>query len=1178
MHLKYSPAILLFMNRRLGVLLLLAYTALNGQEFRANISGTITDPSGAPISGARVEVVSVERQVRYDAVSNDAGLYLIRFLPPGGYTLTVQKEGFKRAQRDQLNAQGADRLQIDIRMEVGGLTESVTVTGQTPLLATETASRSVTLEQKYVDDLPTSGRNVYQLLFSQPGVIKTGGYWGNFELYAFGNINGVAINGGRSGENETLIDGVSSVRGSRSAAFAPALNAIQEVSIQTNSYDSSYGRFGGGVTSIVLRTGTNQLHGQLYEFFKNDNLNSNGYSANAANVKRPEYKNNTFGFTVDGPIIIPKLLNGKNKLFWMLSLEALRERNPQIQLWTVPTAEERRGDYSKIVDSQRRSIGIYDPLSTVPNASGSGYSRTPFPGNVIPSQRINPVAAKLMDFFPAPNRVSENVDGQNNYLFVNSSKNSYNQWLGKLDWAITDRHRVSGRYGETPWFNFARVQWGTNAAEPSSEYPSTRISRNWAADWTYTLSASTVVNVRAGLSRYEGFSGNTFGRDYDPRQLGFPDKLVSQFVALQFPRFNFGGNNITPLGAAQTSGYEASDAYSLQPNVQHIRGRHSLKYGAEFRRYNQNNIRPASASGNYTFNRNWTQSNPLQADALSGSFMATFLLGYPSSGFVDRNMDPAYRNSYTTFFFQDDWKISRTLTINAGLRWDYEGPIFERYNRQIRGFAFDQASPIAAQVQGLSLKGGLLFAGSEGNQREAFNRDYNNFQPRIGVAWQLAPKWVLRGGYGLYFLGQNANGSDAGFSRQTAMIPSTDGNLTPSASLSDPFPQNLFPTGLLQPIGSSQGLATNLGLAVTAQLLDRPLPKSHQFSFGFQGSLGQTWLLDASYVGNLTKSLPISANLNFLPTDVQNSIPLAQRSTYFSQQVPNPMAGLLPGSAFNNATVPRQQLLFAYPQYSQVTINNIAAGSQSYHALQAKATRRFSAGLAMQVSYTWSKTLERVSLLNPQDANLNDLRATLGEQRLSADDIPHTISAVTSYELPFGKSRKYFTNANGPTDAVFGGWNISVQYIRRGGQPIDFPNAAPNVARSAKLTNEQRDELARKAGRDEFNPFFDKYFDTSIFPTTAQAPFTLRDFPTRFPDVRSPVLTSWELSAYKNFTLKERLKLQLRADFQNAFDQPYFYRVVSGDGTNVTASRFGQLDPAQRNVPRVIVLVMKVLF
>ncbi|MBM3757276.1 MAG: hypothetical protein FJW38_25240 [Acidobacteria bacterium] len=1162
-----------FSGRIIPLLMLVPMAA---QEFRANITGTVTDASGAPVTGAKIEAISVERQVRYDATSNDAGTYLIRFLPPGKYSVSAQKEGFKRALRDGFVLQSADRINVDIRLEVGGVTESVTVTSEAPLLSTQTASRSVTLEQKYVDDLPTSGRNVYQLLYSQPGVIKTSRYWGSFELYAFGNINGVSINGGRSGENETLIDGISSVRGSRSASFAPALNAIQEVNVLTNSYDASYGRFGGGVTSIVLRTGTNDLHGQLYEFFKNDNLNSNGYSRNAANVRRTEYKNNTFGFTVDGPIIIPKLLNGKNKLFWVVSTEFLRERNPQVQLWTVPTAAERRGDYSQLVDNARRQVSIFDPLTTRANPNGAGFVRTPFAGNVIPGARVNPVAAKAIDFFPAPNRPPDGLDGQNNYLFINSSRNFYDQWLGKMDWAITDRHRVSGRYGETPWFNFARIQWGTNAAEPSSEHPSTRISRNWGFDWTYTVSPSIVFNLRAGLARYEGFSGNTFGRDYDPRQLGFPDRLVSQFTALQFPRFNFGGT-FSPLGASQTSGYETSDAYSVQPNIQMIRGRHSLKYGAEFRRYNQNNIIPQSAAGNYTFGRNWTQANPQQADALSGNLWASFVLGNPSSGFVDRNMDPAYTNPYMAFFFQDDWKLSRTVTLNVGLRWDYEGPIRERYNRQVRGFAFDQASPIASRVQGLNLKGGLVYAGSSGADREAFNRDRNNFQPRIGIAWQIAPKWVLRGGYGMYFLGQNATGPNTGFSRQTPLIASTDGGLTPAVNLSDPFPASLYPTGLLQPIGSSQGLATNLGQGIGAQLLDRPLPVTHQVSFGFQRTILSDWLADVSYVGNQTRQLPMGLGLNFLPTSVLESQPLATRGNFFTAQVPNPMAGLLPGSGINGAMVPRQQLLFPYPHFAGVSISNVAAGEQSYQSLQAKATRRFRNGFAGQASYTWAKTLESVSLLNSQDVVLNDLRATRGEKRLAEFDIPHTLSFVSSYELPFGKGRRFISGANGFVNSIFGGWNVSVQYLRRGGQPIDFPNAAPLEARSAKLSDAKRDELARAAGRPAYNPFFDKYFDTTLFPRAAQAAFTLRTFPTRFPDVRSPVLTSTELSGYKEFPIKERLKAQLRADFQNLLDQPYFGRLIGG-ANSVTDPRFGQLDPAQGNQPRVVVIVLKVLF
>lgn len=1146
------------------------------QEFRATISGIVTDATGAPVPGARVVVTSEERQVAFEAESNDAGRYLTRFLQPGRYQLSAEKAGFKKFVREGLVLSATDRLSVNINLEVGTTTDSITVTSEIPALDTETASRSAVLEQKFVDDLPTSGRNMYQLLFSQPGVIKTSRYWGNFELYAYGNMNSISINGGRSGENETLIDGIASTRGDRGTTFAPALNAIAEVAVQSNPYDSQYGRMGGGVTSVALKSGTNAFHAQLFEFFKNDNLNASGYSRRGFGVAKPEYKNNTFGFTVDGPVFIPKFLDGRNKLFFVVSFEGLRERNPQTQIYTVPTELERQGDFSQLRNAQGSAISIYDPLTTRSNGAG-GYTRTPFTGNRIPNARLNPVGSRAVAYYPAPNRISESLDGLNNYFFNNSSRNSYDQWLGKLDWSITDRHRVSGRYAQTPWYNYAQVVWGTNEAEPSGEFPSTRITRNWGYDYTWTMSQTTVFNLRAGLARYEGFSGNEFGRNYDPRQLGFPDALVNQFTSLQFPRFNLSGNNYAPLGATRTSGYETRDTYSLQPSLQSIVGTHSLKYGAEFRLYNFNNRQPGAASGNYTMDTVWTRSDPQRADALSGNSMASFLLGYATSGNVERNVDLAYQNPYYVFYLQDDWKIRRNLTINLGFRWDYESPISERYNRQVRGFAFDSPSPLQAQVPNLTLNGGLLFAGDSGENRLAFDRSFRNFQPRVGVAWSASDKWVVRGGYGLFFLGQNATGPSTGFSRPTALVASTDNGLTPAANLSDPFPQSLFPTGLLQPIGSSLGLATNQGLNISAQYLDRPLPYSQQFSVGFQRLLPWQWVADVSYVGNLTNRLPVNANLNFIPLAELERFPVAQRSAYFNERISNPMAGMLPGSAINGATVPRQQLLYAYPQFSQVEITNVPIGRQSYHSLQMKGTRRYRAGLAIQASYTWSKTLEKVSVLNAQDVNLQDLTKTALEQRLAEYDMPHTFSAVASYELPFGKGRKFFNGPSGLMNAIFGGWNLSAQYMIRSGQPLEFPNAAPMEARSAKLNSEQRDALARQAGYPEFNPLFTKWFDTSLFPSQAQAPFTLRNFPTRFPDVRSPHMESWELSGYKEFNIAEKARVQLRGDFQNAFDFASFSRLAVRPN-NVTNSRFGLLDPEQGNSPRMVAIVLKVIF
>jgi hypothetical protein len=1133
------------------------------QEYRASIGGIVTDPTGAPVANASISVRSVTRNTVSEAQSNEVGRYLIQFLPPDRYTVSVERSGFRRYVREGVNLQAQDRLALDVELELGAVTESVTVSGQVQQLQTETAVRVATIERQFIDNIPTSGRNLYQFQYTLPGVYKASNYWGDFELYAFGNIDGVSINGGRRSENETLIDGLPTTQMSRSVVYVPALQSVQEVSIVSNIYDAQYGRIGGGVTTINLKSGTNALHGQLFHFIENEKLYASGWISNALGGSKTPFKQNVFGFEFDGPVFIPKVADGRNKLFFMISLEGLRERNPGLQVRKMPTAAERQGDFSQLRNASGAPVTIYDP-----------YTRQPFAGNRIPASQISPIAARVASFYPEPNRPPIGPDNQGNYSLVTAAKNGYDSWNGKMDYRPAARSSYSFRYAQTPWSNFARIAWGTNAAEPSGEAPSTRVSRTWAADTTHTLSPAMVFNLRAGLARYEGFGGNIFAGGFDPRQLGFPDRLVSQFTALQFPRFTLG--TYSDIGAERVTSYSTNDTYSLQPSLNMIRGRHSLKYGGDFRRYNRNSLNPGTASGAYGFDRRWTQADPLRADAFSGNELASFLLGVPSSGFVDRNIDPSYRNHYYGFFAQDDWKLSKTVTINAGLRWDYETPVVERYNRMIRGFDFESASPIAGRVQGLSLRGGLQFAGSSGDQRRSFFPDRNNLQPRIGVAWQVRPRWVIRGGYGLTYLGQSSNGSDAGFSRRTPLIATTD-NLRPAVTLSDPYPVNLYPAGLLQPIGNSQGLATNLGQGVAAQYLDRVLPASHQFSFGLQRELPGGWLLDTSYSANFTRKLPVSMNLNFIAAQELNRLPVGERAAYFNAQVPNPMAGQLPGSAFNGATIPRSQLLAAYPHFASVVITDVPIGDTRYDSLQMKATRRFAGGLAMQVAYTVSKSAERVNVLNGQDVKLGNLLNTGLEKRLVEFDTPQNLAVVASYELPFGKGRRWGSGMNRILNGVIGGWNTNWQYVYRSGLLFEFPNAAPLAARTAKLTHGQRDELAQKGGRTQFDPLQDVFFDTGLFPRQRQAPFTLRDFPTRFADVRSKSLNVWEISLSKDFLLnaERNIKFQLRADAQNAFNYPWFSRIQSVDVTN---SRFGFLNPATRTEAREMILAAKILF
>jgi hypothetical protein len=436
----------------------------------------------------------------------------------------------------------------------------------------------------------------------------------------------------------------------------------------------------------------------------------------------------------------------------------------------------------------------------------------------------------------------------------------------------------------------------------------------------------------------------------------------------------------------------------------------------------------------------------------------------------------------------------------------------------------------------------------------------------------------MRGGYGLSYLGQNANGPNTGFSQPTTLIASTDGGLTPAVSLSDPFPASLFPTGLLAPIGSSRGLATNLGQSISAQYLDRPLPYSQQYSFGFQRELRGGWLVDASYSGNRTSRLPVSLNLNFIPLDALNSLPVSQRVAYFTAAVPNPMAGLLPSSSINGATVPRQQLLYAYPQFTQVQITNVPAGSARYDSFQSKVVHRFAHGLSMQGSFTISKNLEQVSNLNGQDVNLSNLLHTPLEKRLTAYDAPRSFVLVTSYQVPFGRGMRFGKSMPKVLNAIAGNWNLNAQWSTHSGFPFAFPNAAPLVAQTANFHDSQRDAFAQKAGRPQFDPSLDVYFNTAIFPTQAQAPDTLRTFPTMFPDVRSKILNVWDMSVSKEIPIKERLRWQIRADFHNAFNHPWFGNLASN---NVTNADFGKLSVASvddTSEPRLVVLVMKVVF
>lgn len=1138
------------------------------QEVRASLSGIVTDSSGAPVQGANVVLTNVDRNVSMPTATNETGNYQFSFLVPGPYRLTVEHSGFKKYSRESITLEAQDKARLDVALELGDMSQSVTVQADVSLLQTETASRAQVVSNQLIANLPTQGRNPFQIAWSMPGVVKTGD-WRYLRAFDIGGTTGFSINGGRRGDNEVLLDGISNVRGNRTVVGVPSMDAVQEFKVLTNTYDSQYGRTGGGIVTIVTKGGGNTFHGNAFEYFQAEELNANQSELNRVGTRKPPMNINTFGFQASGPVYLPKLLDGRNRLFWLLSYEGLRQRSADPGSVNFPLMEWRNGDFSTLRNAQGQPVIIYDPLTT--DAAGN---RTAFPNNQIPASRISPVAAQVLKFYPAPNAPGDGPARINNYIYPSRWVADMNSWSGRLDYRVNDMHAVYFRYSQNPFSEYRALVWnGSNAAEPTGNAPLIRNARNWLADWTAVLSPTMTFNLRAGLARWEEQGGSSFGAGFSPADLGFSSVLTSQFTRLQFPRFDFG-----PSAAYQSIGsgnsvvsFSPTDTYSLQPNMNFIVGAHTVKYGAEFRRYNDNTNNPGAATGVYGFNRNWTQQRASQADAASGNEFATFLLGYPSTGYVDKNIDPAYRSHYYALFIQDDWKLTPRLTVNVGLRWDYESPLVERYDRQMSEFDFNAASPISSAFTGLQIRGTPSFAGLDGRERGAFLPDRNNFQPRVGAAWRVAERWVLRGGYGLYYLGQNERGSALGFSQRTDAIVSTDGSLTPAVNLTNAF-INQPGQQLLSAVGSSRGAASFLGQTIAPNFYNRPLPYSHQFSFDIQRELPGNMLAEIGYAGNLTRRLPIrdtnNNNINVLPASAlgRRTASGAIDVAWYNERVPNPLQGLIPNNAnLNGATIPRQRLLVPFPQFTDINLQNLPIGRQEYHGLQTKLTKRFSQGLTFVASYAFSKTLEQVTLLNAQDIVLNDIDATRPEKRSATEtDVPHKFTFAGVLEIPVGRGKRFGSDLPRIADYALGGWQLNWNLALQSGWAIDYPNAKQAQNGDARPTEEQRRQGL--------------LINTSLWtdPATgrlvpAQEQFTLRDFPTRFSNVRVPGYQNLDASVSKFFAITETVRLQFRTEMVNAFNHPWFSRITSVD---VTSPNFGKLDVVQRNLPRFVKLVL----
>ena len=1049
---------------------LCATTTTFGQESHGAISGTVVDPAGAAVPGAVVTATEIRTGVRTPTKTNAIGAYSFPFLSAGEYQIEVESSGFRTFFRKGINLATSDHPVIDVQLQVGEATQTVSVTAEAPLLDVANAAVGQTITTQQVEDFPLNGRTPMMLAGLSVGVLITptpGNSIGQVHPFDNNAAAGWSIGGTPSQNNELLIDGSPDAVWSGSLAYSPPQDAVQEVSVKAFDNDATYGHTVGGTLNQVLKTGTNSFHGSAYEFSQVSALDANNYFNDRAGVANPVTHFNQYGLTAGGPVIIPKIFNGKDKLFWFFAWENLDDSQPNTNITTVPTNAERNGDFSALLNNGGSQYQIYNPFSAT--LSGKTINRQPFTGNIIPSGLINPVAQSLLKLYPEPNLPGNPTTGQNNFISSAPSIDTFDNELGRLDYNMSQKNKMFFDMRH----NFRTQVKNNYFDDPATGTTLTRLNWGDTLDDVYTFNSTTVLDVRANWTYFGEVHGEP-SAGTDPATFGFPSYLAANSKHLQLPLMSFGSCGsqtsyqcISDSGASQVP----SQSYQLFSDLVKVIGKHSFKFGFDGRRYNLNAITYGNSSGSFTFGNGWT-NGPTSTSSASpfGQDFAEFLLGLPTAGSYDINTQTALHEYYFAGFVQDDWRMTNNFTLDLGLRFDHDSPYIEAQGRTVEGFAFNTPSPIQAQAQAayaknplpqlpaanFAVNGGLLFPPPDNGT--VFHTDSHMFSPRVGFSWSpafLNQKTVIRGGFGMFvspiaLSNLNSSGSFSsnpilnteGFSSTTNQVVSNNSMQTPATTLSDPFPGG----AIAQPVGSSLGLSTFLGQTVSFFAPNIKDPYSLRWNFGIQHELAKDLLVEVDYMGNHGVHLPVAVTqLNVVPRQYLSTLPNRDPNVINtltpSGGVPNPFIGLVPGSSLNTAkTTTAAQLLAVYPEFLQgsgststgVIEQNATNGSSYFESLDARIEKRFSHGLALIGNYEFSKLIEADTFLNDTDTALT--------RRLSPFDHPHHFVIAASYELPVGRG-KALNIESGWANALLGGWVVNGIYTFQVGQPVLWSNS-----------------------------------------------------------------------------------------------------------------------------------------
>ncbi|MBZ5583177.1 MAG: carboxypeptidase regulatory-like domain-containing protein [Acidobacteriia bacterium] len=1160
------------------------------QEFRATISGVVTDPTGAMIAGSKITIVETQTKTRVETATDESGQYVAPLLLPGMYEIAVKQPGFKEAIRKNVRLGAGEHPVIDFRLEVGEAATTVEVAADVPLINTENASVGQAIHTKEIEDLPSNGGTPYMLASLSLGVVAQA-QPSTVQPFASGGAASWSIGGMPSQTNELLVDGSPNATWDGRLAYSPPMEAVSEVRVKAFDTDASYGHSGAGTVNTILRSGTNALHGALYEKQQPTNMTANTFFNNAAGQPPTVTHFNQFGGTAGGPVFIPKAFDGRNRLFWYFAFEGLQDSNPNTTLLTVPTDAERQGDFSKLLSLSSPTI-IYDPLSAV--LSGTTIKRTAYTGNKIPASSLSPIARQMLGYYPAPIVTAlTRADDYQNFVSNSNTTDGYTNEFGRLDinWSDSNRSYFNVRHTD---YSQAKNDYFRNIATGSN------LSRsNWglSLDHVLAISATNMINVRANFTRmFEDHSAPSAG--FDPATLGFPSYLAGNSQYLQLPYLQFASNSFSALGM---NGANTLPSQSLQlfGTWVAIRGRHQIKIGGDLRQYRLNYRSYGNATGNLSFSSNaWVRaaSNASSTVALGQDF-AEFLVGLPTSGSYDVNASAMFYSYYAAGFAQDDWRIGNTLSVNLGLRFDHDFPYHEKWGRSVNGFAFDTPNPLAPAAiaaynastasqmpagAAFGVPGGLTFASPGDNA--IFQNTSHLVSPRLGFAWspaRLSGKTVINGGFAMFVApitiallqstgaySTNPILTQEGYSQSTPFTASNDNNLTPYGTLANPFPG-----GIQQPAGSSKGLLTYVGQAVNFINPEMKSPYSVRWNFGVRHQLTPNTALEIVYMGNHGVHLPVTyTQLNGVPRQYLSTLGYRDQPVIntMTATVNNPFNGLVTTGTPTGKSTNVAQLTGRYPEFplgyssgvwtggGGVYEQNVSIGSSYYQALNVGLNRRVSRGLNLRLLYMRTRMVEQVTWLNDTDPLL--------ERRISPFDHPHRFVTAVVYDIPVGQGRALDLQSRW-ANAITGGWSLTSTYTFQTGQPILWMNGSTNNPGDYVYFGAPLNLDNRAVGKNAF--------DTTAFDVKSANAFQyhVRTFPTTFQSLRQDGINDWNASLGKTFDIRESTSLRIQCDAFNVVNHPTF----AAPNAQASATGFGQIT-SQANRTRMLQLWARLRF